>query len=84
VLPRRAATIAKLGEQHLARCPFLVHETSERLDAFELRVLRFARETVRYQTRRLQELARGLPSVSRGMCCLRSSGWSRTRMASRA
>jgi hypothetical protein len=37
----------------------LVHETSEKLDAFELRVLRFARETVRYQTRRLQELARG-------------------------
>jgi hypothetical protein len=36
-----------------------VHETSERLDAFELRVLRFARETVRYQTRRLQELAQG-------------------------
>ena len=26
----------------------LVHETSEKLDAFELRVLRFARETVRY------------------------------------
>jgi alkylhydroperoxidase family enzyme len=34
--------------------------TSEKLDAFELRVLRFARETVRYQTRRLQELAQGL------------------------
>jgi len=35
----------------------LVPETSEKLDAFELRVLRFARETVRYQTRRFQELA---------------------------
>ncbi len=32
--------------------------TSERLNAFELRVLRFARETVRYQTRRIQTLAR--------------------------
>ena len=31
--------------------------TSERLDNFELKVLRFARETVRYQTRRLQTLA---------------------------
>ncbi len=31
--------------------------TSERLNAFELKVLRFARETVRYQTRRIQTLA---------------------------
>jgi alkylhydroperoxidase family enzyme len=37
----------------------LTYLTSEKLDAFELRVLRFARETVRYQTRRLQELAQG-------------------------
>jgi alkylhydroperoxidase family enzyme len=42
----------------------LTHLASERLSAFELAVLRFARETVRYQTRRLQritqEFARGL------------------------
>ena len=62
----------------------LVPETSEKLDAFELRVLRFARETVRYQTRRLQNWPEALPPVSSGKCCLRSSGWSRTRMASRA
>jgi alkylhydroperoxidase family enzyme len=36
----------------------LTYLTSERLDAFELKVLRFARETLRYQTRRLQDLAR--------------------------
>jgi alkylhydroperoxidase family enzyme len=35
----------------------LTYLTSDKLDAFELRVLRFARETVRYQTRRVQELA---------------------------
>jgi uncharacterized peroxidase-related enzyme len=32
--------------------------TSEKLEPFELKVLRFARETVRYQTRRIQTLAR--------------------------
>lgn len=36
----------------------LTHLTSKRLDAFELKVLRFARETVRYQTRRIQSIAR--------------------------
>lgn len=36
----------------------LTHLSSDRLDAFELKVLRFARETVRYQTRRMQNLAR--------------------------
>jgi alkylhydroperoxidase family enzyme len=35
----------------------LTYLTSEKLDPFELKVLRFARETVRYQTRRMQELA---------------------------
>jgi alkylhydroperoxidase family enzyme len=35
----------------------LTYLASEKLDPFELRVLRFARETVRYQTRRLQQLA---------------------------
>ncbi len=35
----------------------LTHLTSNRLDFFERKVLSFARETVRYQTRRLQELA---------------------------
>jgi alkylhydroperoxidase family enzyme len=35
----------------------LMYLTSEKLDPFELRVLRFARETIRYQTRRVQELA---------------------------
>jgi alkylhydroperoxidase family enzyme len=35
----------------------LTHLTSPRLDPFELKVLRFARETVRYQTRRMQEIA---------------------------
>lgn len=35
----------------------LTHLTSERLDSFELKVLRFARETVRYHTRRIQTLA---------------------------
>jgi alkylhydroperoxidase family enzyme len=35
----------------------LTYLTSPKLDAFELKVLGFARETVRYQTRRLQELA---------------------------
>ena len=38
--------------EHLLR--YLV---SEKLDPFELRVLHFARETVHYQTRRLQQLA---------------------------
>jgi alkylhydroperoxidase family enzyme len=35
----------------------LTYLTSKKLDAFERKVLSFARETVRYQTRRLQELA---------------------------
>jgi alkylhydroperoxidase family enzyme len=35
----------------------LTYLTSLKLDAFERKVLGFARETVRYQTRRLQELA---------------------------
>jgi alkylhydroperoxidase family enzyme len=35
----------------------LTHLTSNKLDAFEQKVLSFARETVRYQTRRLQEVA---------------------------
>jgi alkylhydroperoxidase family enzyme len=35
----------------------LTHLTSSKLDPFERKVLSFARETVRYQTRRLQELA---------------------------
>jgi len=35
----------------------LTYLASEKLDPFELRVLHFARETVRYQTRRLQQLA---------------------------
>jgi uncharacterized peroxidase-related enzyme len=35
----------------------LTYLTSNKLDAFERKVLAFARETVRYQTRRLQELA---------------------------
>jgi alkylhydroperoxidase family enzyme len=35
----------------------LTYLSSEKLNAFELKVLRFARETVRYHTRRLQELA---------------------------
>lgn len=35
----------------------LTYLTSNKLDPFERKVLRFARETVRYQTRRLQELA---------------------------
>ncbi len=35
----------------------LTYLTSEKLNPFELKVLRFARETVRYQTRRVQELA---------------------------
>jgi alkylhydroperoxidase family enzyme len=35
----------------------LTYLSSEKLDPFELRVLRFARETIRYQTRRVQELA---------------------------
>lgn len=35
----------------------MTHLTSGKLEPFELRVLRFARETVRYQTRRVQELA---------------------------
>jgi len=43
----------------------LTHLTSEKLDALELKVLRFARETVRYQTRRMQKItqdfALGLP-----------------------
>jgi alkylhydroperoxidase family enzyme len=38
--------------QHVLR-----HLTSNKLDYFERKVLSFARETVRYQTRRLQELA---------------------------
>jgi alkylhydroperoxidase family enzyme len=38
--------------QHVLR-----HLTSTKLDSFERKVLSFARETVRYQTRRLQELA---------------------------
>jgi alkylhydroperoxidase family enzyme len=38
--------------QHVLR-----HLTSKKLDSFERKVLSFARETVRYQTRRLQELA---------------------------
>jgi alkylhydroperoxidase family enzyme len=49
-LRREGSTDAEI--EHL-----LTYLTSERLDAFELRVLRFARETVRYQTRRLQQLA---------------------------
>ena len=36
---------------------FLTYLTSNKLDAFERKVLSFARETVRYQTRRLQALA---------------------------
>jgi alkylhydroperoxidase family enzyme len=35
----------------------LTYLASEKLDPFEQRVLHFARETVRYQTRRLQQLA---------------------------
>lgn len=35
----------------------MTYLTSKKLDPFELKVLRFARETVRYQTRRVQELA---------------------------
>ena len=35
----------------------LTYLTSKKLDSFEQKVLGFARETVRYQTRRLQELA---------------------------
>ena len=35
----------------------LTYLTSPKLDSFEHRVLGFARETVRYQTRRLQEVA---------------------------
>ena len=35
----------------------LTYLTSKKLDSFEQKVLAFARETVRYQTRRLQELA---------------------------
>jgi alkylhydroperoxidase family enzyme len=35
----------------------LTYLTSSKCNSFELRVLRFARETVRYQPRRLQELA---------------------------
>ena len=38
----------------------LTYLASEKLDAFELKVLRFARETLRYRTRRLQDLARNL------------------------
>ena len=37
----------------------LTYLTSNKLDPFERKVLSFARETVRYQTRRLQELAQG-------------------------
>jgi alkylhydroperoxidase family enzyme len=35
----------------------LTHLTSDKLDPFELRVVRFARETIRYRTRHIQELA---------------------------
>ena len=35
----------------------LTYLDSKKLDSFELKALRFARETVRYQTRRVQELA---------------------------
>ena len=35
----------------------LTHLTSKKLTTFEQKVLEFARETVRYQTRRLQEVA---------------------------
>jgi alkylhydroperoxidase family enzyme len=37
----------------------LTHLVSDKLDPFELKALRFARETVRYDTRRLQDMARG-------------------------
>jgi alkylhydroperoxidase family enzyme len=35
----------------------MTHLNSDRLEPFELKVLSFARETVRYQTRRIQEIA---------------------------
>jgi hypothetical protein len=35
----------------------MTYLTSGKLEPFELKALRFARETVRYQTRRVQELA---------------------------
>jgi alkylhydroperoxidase family enzyme len=35
----------------------MTYLSSRKLEPFELKVLRFARETVRYQTRRVQELA---------------------------
>ena len=40
----------------------LTHLTSNKLGSFELKVVSFARETVRYQTRRLQELAQDFAS----------------------
>ena len=42
----------------------LTHLASEKLSALELQVLRFARETVRYQTRRLQKITQ---EFSRGL-----------------
>jgi hypothetical protein len=61
----------------------LVHETSEKLDAFELTVLRFGRRpAIRHAVFRNSPEA--LPPVASGMWCLRSSGWSRMRMAARA
>jgi hypothetical protein len=64
----------------------MTHLNSDRLEPFELKVLSFARETVRYQTRRIQEIAQrfaaglerevlvevvGLVSYANGLACRR-------------
>ncbi len=53
-----AALFRKEGWTDEEIAHLLSNLTSDRLDTFELKVLRFARETVRYQTRRIQTLAR--------------------------
>ena len=52
-----ASVFRKEGWSEREIAHLLSNLTSDRLNAFELRVLRFARETVRYQTRRIQALA---------------------------
>ena len=53
----------------------LTHLTSNKLDAFERKVLSFARETVRYQTRRLQELAQAFAKGLKREVLLEVVGW---------
>jgi alkylhydroperoxidase family enzyme len=53
----------------------LTYLTSNKLDAFEQKVLSFARETVRYQTRRLQELAQAFAKGLKREVLLEIVGW---------